>query len=62
MLLKLDGKEQIITDEIRKYKYLLCEWIITEKEFLIKTGTADIRGASRQGVYSSRWESCQGKI
>jgi hypothetical protein len=36
MLLKLGGKQQSITDEIMKYKDLLDEGIITEKEFLIK--------------------------
>ena len=36
MLLKLDGKQQSITDEITKYKELLDEGIITEEEFCIK--------------------------
>ena len=36
MLLELEVKQQSITDEIMKYKKLLDEGIITEKEFLIK--------------------------
>ena len=36
MLLELGGKQQSITGEIMKYKDLLDEGIITEKEFLIK--------------------------
>ena len=36
MLLELWGKQQSITSEIMKYKDLLDEGIITEKEFLIK--------------------------
>lgn len=36
IVLKLRGKQQCITDEIMKYKDLLDEGIITEKEFLIK--------------------------
>lgn len=36
MLLALGGKQQSITDEIMKYKDLLDDGIITEKEFLIK--------------------------
>ena len=36
MLLKLDGKQQNVTNEIMKYKELLDEKIITEEEFSIK--------------------------
>jgi hypothetical protein len=36
MLLELEIKQQSIKDEITKYKDLLDEGIITEKEFLIK--------------------------
>lgn len=36
MLLELEIKQQSIKDEIMKYKDLLDEGIITEKEFLIK--------------------------
>ena len=36
MLLKLESKHQSAIDEIMKYKELLDEGIITEKEFSIK--------------------------
>lgn len=36
MILELDDKQQSIKDEIMKYKDLLDEGIIIEKEFLIK--------------------------
>lgn len=36
MLLESEDKQQRITDEIRKYKELLDERIITEEEFPIK--------------------------
>ncbi|MCJ7690175.1 MAG: SHOCT domain-containing protein [Clostridiaceae bacterium] len=36
MLLKLEFKQQRITDEIMKYKDLLDEGVITKKEFSIK--------------------------
>jgi len=36
ILLELEGKQQKVTEEIMKYKDLLDEGIITEKEFLIK--------------------------
>ena len=34
--MELGGKQQKVKDEIMKYKDLLDEGIITEKEFLIK--------------------------
>jgi len=36
MLMELEGQQQNVTDEIMKYKELLDEGIITEKEFSIK--------------------------
>jgi len=35
-LLELEGNQQRVTDEIMKYKELLDEGIITDKEFSIK--------------------------
>lgn len=37
MLLKLEGKQRKVTDESMKYKQLLDEGIITEKEFTKKS-------------------------
>ena len=36
MLVELKGQQQKVTDDIMKYKELLDEGIITEKEFSIK--------------------------
>jgi len=36
MLMDLEGQQQKVTDEIMKYKELLDDGIITEKEFSIK--------------------------
>jgi len=36
MLMELKGQQQKVTDEIMKYKELLDDGIITEKEFSIK--------------------------